>query len=383
MTISGPTRKYDTLSKRNKGANKDSYVDCVYWKQNVGSSPYITSTFNKMSERNFWYLKGWDVPNFHARREKGELIVQTPFYLFRQYGHTEGVKDELNVNSTPNKMAWCYDHIYYDYWLPTEEYVAATYLEPSVTDRYVQEAAAAIYSSGHDTLTFLAELTEVRHMFVETGKRLLKLSSIAPKGWKGMSCDWLSYRYGWRTLVYDLQDLNEAVTNLNDGRNRRSVRKGHTTKTTSYDSWDVDHGFGIRQHQYLDTVEIGLRGSVVADIEIPDFQFNPLITGWEIVPFSFVIDWFVSIGKSLAAICFLGQASSYTASYGISVKVHREYEFNIQWASGYSGTDYQNGESWTEIHKRIPCTIPFLPHFRVNLDPKKILDLLGLVIQRK
>jgi hypothetical protein len=379
----GPKRVLEEgLTKRTKGDNNDVYDTITYYQQDIGDSVETIASFDRVSSANYWHLTGWNIPDFYAKKRRGDLLVQTPFYSFQQYGWTEGVKDVLNTTTNPDQMSWCYDHIYYDFWRPSEDDVAV-YLSHA-TNKYVQEAAAAIMGSGHDTLTFLAELTEVRHMFLQTGKRLLKLSSWAPKGWKGMSSDWLSGRYGWRTLIYDLQDLNKAIRKLEASRTRYSETKGTKFSTKVFDSWEVDLGSpGTRHFQTTDSVTIGINGCVVADIEIPDYQFNLLLTGWEKIPFSFVIDWFVSIGKSLATIVFLGDQKRYTASYGISITHERSAEMQIEHGIGRSGSDWQNGYCWTQIQQRIPCDIPLLPHFRVNLSSAKILDLLGLVIQRR
>jgi hypothetical protein len=206
---------------------------------------------------------------------------------------------------------------------------------------------------------------------------------LLPKGIKGKSSDWLSYRYGWRTLIYDLQDLNKAIIGLDSGRKRYSERAGTTYSQVATNAWDEAKSHGTRHHIVDDKIEFRLSGSVVADITVPQFQFNPLQTGWEIIPFSFVVDWFIGIGKCLSAWSFLSLETSYAASYGIQVTLDRTYNRSITFGGDYSGEDYQTGESKTVACRRVPCRIPYLPQHRLNLNPFKILDMIGLIIQRK
>jgi hypothetical protein len=46
--------------------------------------------------------------------------------------------------------------------------------------------------------------------------------------------------------------------------------------------------------------EVGLYFSVPNDFKVQDFtSLNPLAIAWELVPFSFVVDWFVGVGSYL------------------------------------------------------------------------------------
>jgi hypothetical protein len=259
LSITKDGQKRELLVPRSGLENKDELILCTYYSQAVGGPVITSSSFTKPKKLNNWEFTGADIPNFHAKKRRGDLLVETPYTSTVQYGQVEGVKDQLTISS--GEKHWCFDHIYYEDWIPSWVDVNSNYIQPYISDKYVQEAAAAIYSSGHDTLTFLAELTDVRHMFLQTGKRLLRLSKLAPKGWKGMSSDWLSGRYGWRTLMFDLQDLNKAVKNLGDTRTRRNEKRGTKISlgTINSRSWDTSHAMGTRHHSWVDTVEIGLR----------------------------------------------------------------------------------------------------------------------------
>lgn len=128
------------------------------------------------------------------------------------------------------------------------------------------------------------------------------------------------------------------------------------------------------------TDEISLRGSVTADINPPRFQLNPVITGWELIRFSFIIDWFVQVGTWLEAMSFLVFSTNYTASYGY--KVTREVNctmtdvvFNATSSGSHEGYALSTGElTW-----RIPSTVSHLPTIRVNVNTPKMIDLWALL----
>lgn len=366
--------------RRSESDSNPTLVMEVGWhKPKYGSATisYQIQRSQAMDERNF---TGWDIPNFHARRRRGELMPMTPFIKFRSTGsaggnydvtHTDGSR---NYNAPGNWMGHEAD------WYLFENYVRSFCSSASLV--YVQEAAAKIYGSGHDTLTFLAELADVRRLFLSTGRKLIKLD--IPKNWRNLSSDWLATRYGWRTLLYDLQDLNKAIKSLHAKRTRYSERAGNTYSTTQTSEYTFSMTSGVYRGDIVDKATIGERGSVVADVDVPQFQINPLVTGWELIPFSFVFDWFVSVGKALAAWSFLSLSPTYVAATGLSIKVSRTLTgYPLSFSSTYkSGTWARWATAEAELLIRTPCTIPLLPRFNLRLNPMKVLDLLALIVQR-
>jgi hypothetical protein len=330
------------------------------------------------------YTLGYNLSNFHKRLKRGELLPYTNFRQFRCFGSGDGAYDVDYVSGGYTNRHWCDNHVM-DAFVLEEEDLAA-YVPSTNTIKYLQEAAAKLYSnSGHDTLTFLAELTSVREMFFNLGKRLLSLR--IPKDFlKGFSMtnDWMEYRYGWRTLLFDLYDLQEQVANMNAKRTRYSERSGNSYTTTVVTSDDYPNAFNTRNVRIEDVITVGIRGSITADVELPSFQFNPLQTGWELIPYSFVVDWFLSIGKMLAAWSLLNaHCGSYAAAHGYSVQVVRTFNCSVtSWNSGYSGTDEASGTCTAVLQRRIPAPIPQLPHFTIKLDLAKIYDLLAMIVQR-
>lgn len=366
--------------KRRSGLREDHTTENVnVWLDPPGSGPpYIVSTTEVYTACNDESYVGWDIPDYHKKLRSGVILPHTPFMHYTNVGASEGAAlivlssgAKYYSDGNNSKRAWS---------IPAEQVWSYA---PEQFDMYVQEAAAKIYSSGHDTLTFLAELVEVKHMFSQTLVKLLKLK--IPKNPKALASEWLSARYGWRTLIFDINQLNETFSSLNEKRTRYSEKsRGKTGFTTIHESGTVNYGSYDVAYLISDKVEIQFVGSVMADVWIPKFQFNPLTTGWELVPYSFVLDWFVSVGKALCAMSFLVLQSEYAASAGFRLEVTRTYQHDIcsstsEFSSGYN---YQYATSEATLEKREPCKIPLTPHLKLRLNSYKIIDLLGMFIQR-
>lgn len=331
------------------------------------------------------FFVGYDTPNFHNRVRKGELMPFTPWRQFVSEGYTSGVLDTVYDAGGGESVHWYMTNGYAPRtdWILTEPDLAA--LAPEIIDllRYTQSAAARIYSSGHDSLTFLVELVQIKSLFMNAAKTLSQLR--IPSNWKDLSNEWLSTRYGWRVLLYDIDVLSQAIASLyGPRRTRHSEKTGITYRSESSNVTEQEFTHFWMDHLIQDKIEVSLRGSVVADIDIPPFQFNPFVTAWEIVPLSFVIDWLIGVGKSIAALSFMAFETNYAASYGYQIKITRTTLSSISTPkSGFiSGTREQQGLSQATLEIRTPCNVPLSPQLKLNLNPMKILDLLGLIIQR-
>jgi hypothetical protein len=203
-------------------------------------------------------------------------------------------------------------------------------------------------------------------------KRLLTLGNPAST--------WLEYRYGWRILYYDIVDIAKAIDNLEAERTRFSQRAGITHRKSEVierPHWDGYSGFTMKV--VIDD-EISLRGSVTADINPPRFQVNPAITAWELIKFSFIIDWFVQIGTWLEAMSFLIFSTNYTASYGYKVtRTVTATMTDVHFNATSSGSHQGYALSSAELVWRIPSTVSHFPTIRVNVDTPKMIDLWALL----
>lgn len=371
------------LKARSGSSLAETTITANSYKQKLPAAKILLSSNELTTDVEGSEYQGFAIPEFNRRRNRGELLPHTPWESFYQDGTSTGRYEFIDY---AGYTRWVEpENPAYEEWITTRDEIEEH--KPTGLDRYVQEAAAKIYENGFDALTFVAELKDLKKQFVNVGKLLKSLRRPKPGSvnWRKVNSEYLGARYGWRPLVYDLIGLDKAVRNLNEARTRYSERAGnrYSSETTDFATiywW----AFKLRK-QLTTKVTVQVRGSVAADIVVPAFQFNPLTTAWELVPFSFVIDWWVSIGKALSALSFAVKQKSYTASTGYHISVQKTLtvetvKFNANYSSGHGFS--QTGSSETTLLVRTPTTIQFSPHLAVKLNEFKVLDLVSLVLQR-
>lgn len=372
------------------------YATLATWGKLIPGSTWQTGTLSKL--QSYWSRQctGVLTPNYHQRLRTGELLPMTPWYQLSLNGEIEEsnwfVKThDLTANPVTYGEWWHTGghRAPAERWVLTPQDLEAFY--PESYDQYVQWAAAKIYGNGHDTLTFLAELTSIKGLFRDILKQILRLRYNPKekiyflKEMKANSSLWLAARFGIRPLISDIQQLSEAIEMLNLKRTRYSERAGNFYETQNV--WTAATAFSTCTvtDVITDKVKVGVRGSVVADIEVPAFQFNPLQTGWELIPFSFVIDWLINVGAAIASWSFLALQTNYVAAKGFSIELERTVTWSI---TGTVPSLFNSGDisgkavANASLVVRTPCNIPVLPQLAVRLDSLKVVDLLSLFIQR-
>lgn len=350
----------------------------AHWYQQDGGQPLKQFSKEVITSARYYSHKGFDTPDFRKRLGRGELLPFTSWYQFQSQGSaTGGYTHRYGTANGWSEGNWPYS----DSWRVPDDSELMSIITDSVDvdfSHLCQAAAGKIYSSGHDTLTFLAELHQIRTMFRGLLQRLIDaLKSIGK-----LSDLWLEARYGWRTLVLDLISINDAIVEFDVNRTRYKERTGEShelTRTTQH-SW----ADGAATYTFEDTwdIKLSVRGTVIMDIKPPRFGFNPITTAWELVPYSFVIDWFLSIGSWLNSMSALFLATQYAAAGGMHVEATKtcrliDTAFNPGWSGNYA----TYGKSTVSLTTRVPSSISQLPFGRINLNEYKILDLLALLRQ--
>jgi hypothetical protein len=130
-----------------------------------------------------------------------------------------------------------------------------------------------------------------------------------------LSDTWLEYQYGWKPLLMDTYNLAEASAKamVDHGGGNRTVRaRAHTVRGD--DRVAFSNQFRKELHAKSERwIEYGITYSIPSGVSFADaFGLNnPMQMAWEIIPFSFVADWFLPIGDAISAL---------TAYSGLSFK---------------------------------------------------------------
>jgi hypothetical protein len=353
-------------------------------------SPYrITGSASRENADYQRHIDGEGIRQFHKLKQQGVLLPHTMFYQVEDEGSASGNWNITNsgtgVNAWADEGKWVKPlDVVSGKWNPETD-LLSEYWDDKDAAVFVQSAAARIYSQGWDALTFLSELHKTIRLVKDFTIHLREIlaNRKASLTANDLANEWLKGRYGWRQMMFDVQDINTAIANLNESRKRFSERAGQTYTERNETSYNYSIGqYGAFTIDVIDRVTIGIRGSVSADITPPTVQFNPVITGWELIPFSFVIDWFIHIGKTLNALSFVTFAQEYYASEGYYTQMIRTCTSTAPtFSNGWSGT-FDVSSTWTgQLTRRIPTKVPIRPYPNVNLNTWKILDLQALFQQ--
>jgi hypothetical protein len=120
---------------------------------------------------------------------------------------------------------------------------------------------------------------------------------------------WLEYSYGWKPLIKDVYDHAVALENIATRYGLVMRKCISTAKTVKEKSWTVN----VAQNRIIVSaktnslrrericVEFRLPTGIV-DVTNTFGLSDPLSVAWEVVPFSFIVDWFIPIGNFLEGI---------------------------------------------------------------------------------
>lgn len=141
------------------------------------------------------------------------------------------------------------------------------------------------------------------------------LGKTAASAAKATANAWLEYRYGWRPLLMDCDTIiQKAATVRQETMRKRLVcRASEALSRTQSDSY-VTNAPGIPEASgvVLRTSNCRVSAGVMVEVDpqttsdqwLAALGLRPRdvpATAWEVIPFSFVIDWFVNVGDWIEA----------------------------------------------------------------------------------
>lgn len=348
-----------------------------------GNSTVTQNTTRYSSDsRESW--DGGSIAGFHRRKRAGELLPFNSYIKYCNNTYVHGcdwtVRYQTGSGSGSVNSLFYYTNQHPGV-MPLISDADLNTVAASLDARpYIQAAAAKIAASGFDALTFIAEIHEIRSMFLGAGKTL---SQLLRKGVDHNS--WLQYRYGWRCLYFDLKGITEMINSL-DSHKSRFLEHVDATQAVTEESVPITYNWQSSSGtwSYQNRITKGIRGLVAADITPPKIMINPVATAWELVKYSFVIDWFIQIGQWINAMTFLILEERHYAAGAIRVTYEREHRgpSSQTMKTGWSVVD----QTWHQYHRRsilvrTPQFVPLGITTRLRLDSMKVIDVLAMVSQ--
>lgn len=149
---------------------------------------------------------------------------------------------------------------------------------------------------------------------------------------KRVASHWLEYVYGWKPLLQDVYDATELLADkinrtvepegvvMASAKSSRRYGRRELQALGCYDemaSYEGKANVKLKAHYRLDSVS----RSLLAQTGIT----NPALLAWELMPYSFVVDWFVPVGTYLESLTAFDGFDLVTGKSGIVRKELMEY----------------------------------------------------------
>jgi len=146
--------------------------------------------------------------------------------------------------------------------------------------------------------TVVGTLVDLKHgRFESAARRLGTRSHVSRLHPKDVSGRWLELQYGWLPLINDVYESAKALervssgprTMIFSGQSRHSVEINTSTSPSNFS------GFGTCVSSSRTIYRMSEDISVARTLGLTD----PLTIAWELIPYSFIVDWFIPIGTYL------------------------------------------------------------------------------------
>lgn len=142
----------------------------------------------------------------------------------------------------------------------------------------------------HDVLT--------RKLGLRVGRFVDFVSKLHPKEWANR---WLEYQYGWKPLLGTIYDTGKALMDLHTYSYVRVRGNGYSNTPSNQTNI-------IGQIPHIYSGNLAERCRIVCEYRMSNTRIqtlagytslNPVSIAWELLPYSFVIDWLVDVGGYL------------------------------------------------------------------------------------
>lgn len=314
----------------------------------------MASTNYAYDEPHRWgyrtFLQTSDVPNIGTLKATGQFLPITNHELIMRNGVSPVVESEIGpvshreVSTVPDHLAVNVSQGYARLANLTAEVPSYGYQKEVVTRRILQKARNIKLDLGvtlgefGETAAFTATaMTRVARSYralrkghvskalsILTGRKNQQLRDIP-----GTASDaWLMYQFALNPLLSDVHSVAKLLEGQLLNPNNEIVL--YASKTDSFNTeLTYDANYPINYTKYGINTNGKLKTTAKVYIRVSDPTLytmeqlgitNPVATAWELVPFSFVVDWFAPVGEFFRNI-FPPQGLEFVTGYTYT-KVH-------------------------------------------------------------
>jgi hypothetical protein len=428
----GPTT-HKTNTDELSPARSESYL---YQHRDVYNGPIMNEYVPYLIPGSYRAFSSLYAPQFYKLRSE-DWVFQFPYSQTRDETTCApvDVRDDYYMGSPETHT--------FSYYLNLVGYFCGYPPFPSVPDfdatRHQQaqdEVLTRVYakanSSNADLLIDLSQYKQTVSMFISALRRLLSLANtigafyryvsrgpgyrrrvripnvdgfVDPKNLAGL---WCEMRFGWRPLLNTLNGVIEALHSLHGESKRVTYRafENFTSKEEKLSvlhqpTWDFESTLNVSTKK---TYESTFRGGILLEKTTTlaedlglDLRYVPIAL-WDLIPFSFVVDRFITVGDFIRSIHPI-PVSAFGGSWVVE-RFERSHVYKCEYLphsfSSGSGAGYKrwtrSGGTERTIRKMSgvvrqtfdrPPSLPTLRHDWLEFkDLYNLIDVLFLAIQR-
>lgn len=357
-SLSYPMRTVNTTTVKSSGAVSQGIAAPVGFRDNfVIFADQLNGDYKTVYAHSFRKDASQDM--------QGSIFRDTPVETFTQTGRIQGIA----VQTLPNSNS----------------------LRNHAIGSLYEKLRSGEVGSGLDLSVDIAEASQVRRMLAQSVKVVNFVRRFHPRHWADR---WLEYQYGWKPLVGSVYGTVDALMH----------RRLYTYQRIFGTGYDTSHSYGS-QVGPLDGLLQGwhvwnkVRYKIVAEFDMSNTikqrlggytSLNPVTVAWELVPYSFVVDWFIDIGgylRNMETALAYGQKSfvrgfevhGYISRKEAYVSVDDSEPITGMFVGG-RGKGFRN----YTFKSRVPMgvyPIPTLPSFKANLGWKQMISAASLLSQ--
>lgn len=411
-----------------------------------GRSPtYLTNQSSAVPEET-QHTYDTITPMFRRRQARGEVIVNSMSSSKSSVvgdGHLDYTLEDSHLENgvwvpTGITRVWCVTGFTPRFRLPytsiadrceqaKEEIVESFHMSglSSIGDQVLARALASANDSDAQALVIAAEYEKTASYFMSLGQQArslviwlehLKMSEPGlfryltrdfnmkamrkglPKAALSVASAWLGYRYGLMNTYYDLVSLVKGSGAA--GKPRRVRYYARTTDSWSSGLITTRTASGWYADEYLSTrltrvTEIS--AGVYVKAELSDLSQTlglnqPFSSIWELVPWSFAIDWFIDVGNRIKAAegvvlrpilgSWLGYHSTLTEFRGYE-EIGKDTIIGNDRHRAIQMTDHASILDTAKVITRVANpTLSIIPSVNIKFNPKRIADGIALLVQQ-
>lgn len=265
---------------------------------NAGSNTETLSDVRDATRKTVKDSEGWRIPTPYSR------VVRTgdvkTYYVTQNTKRSDGWKN-VGSGSLTAGGAW-------SFLLPA----SPSYLD----DQCITRALLKLKAQDVNWAQNIGEASQTADLVYDSCRRLAVMAKGARETYsalkrgrnvaKTLADIWLEYQYAWKPL---LSDVHSAVTTLaNDPPDRRTTTVTGTAQERFYEKVTLSEVSAAPGAALIfDRITRGVQNVFVRLDYVQNVNpmlalfaqsgfTNPLDLAWELLPFSFVVDWFIPIG---------------------------------------------------------------------------------------